>query len=95
MTEYGEDSGRVVVDMNRLHKSIESVDGRKLSAKLIMRYLNECQSSADEHVKHGEWMRIYMCSACGKKWDFDGDGPSPYCPMCGAKMDEEGADDAE
>lgn len=50
-----------------------------------------------EPVRHGHWIEkelfipwcdddvdiIYECSCCGT-----GVGPSPYCPNCGAKMDE-------
>lgn len=49
-----------------------------------------------EEVKHGHWIlrpasnRIvdddyYVCSSCGQS-SYD---ETPYCPECGAKMDEE------
>lgn len=52
-----------------------------------------------EERKHGHWELIqhlrpyYICSECGSKalyvLDECGDAETPYCPWCGAKMDEE------
>ena len=43
-------------------------------------------------VRHGEWIEdaygYFHCSECG----YEHDSPehiTPYCPHCGAKMDEE------
>lgn len=43
-------------------------------------------------VKHGKWIDlgrnyytfVNQCSECGAKYDFR----SPYCPNCGAKMED-------
>ena len=42
----------------------------------------------DHHSQHGFPLRIYLkriCSECGHSVDY----PTPYCPLCGAKMDAE------
>lgn len=45
-------------------------------------------------VRHGKWLGTrgdYVCSICGSEAPEDGGyWDSPYCPMCGAKMDEGG-----
>ena len=52
-------------------------------------------------VKHGEWTRddtvlsgiYYNCSICGNLADKDSNGNyivlTPYCSLCGAKMDSQ------
>ena len=48
-------------------------------------------------VRHGKWKKtsyrwvIYECSECGEKTDVTimGSPRYVYCPMCGARMDEE------
>ena len=46
------------------------------------------------HVRHGKWIRDEFgarCGACGLyayRDKFDQPWESPYCPICGAKMDE-------
>ena len=50
----------------------------------------EMAIKALEQQKNGKWMHLSMhdwvfdCSECG----FDSDEPYPYCPGCGAKMEE-------
>lgn len=42
-------------------------------------------------VRYGEWIAddyaYNRCSVCGWEWD-DREYVTPYCPNCGAKMDE-------
>ena len=59
----------------------------------------ELQSTVDAvPVRHGKWIEheellwgentsapYYKCSECG----YDTRHDTPYCPMCGARMDEE------
>lgn len=52
-----------------------------------------------EPVRHGHWEKtitwwIY-CSVCGSEPPNECNCPTPYCPNCGAKMDEvkDGKDD--
>ena len=45
-----------------------------------------------EPVRHGHWKKtitwwIY-CSVCGSEPPSECNIPTPYCPWCGAKMDE-------
>lgn len=54
----------------------------------------DCEPAADvAPVVHGHWVYgefdIPHCSECGN--DIMPNRISPYCPNCGAKMDEEGA----
>lgn len=53
---------------------------------------NKIMPAADvAPVRHGEWIAddyaYNRCSACGREWD-DREYVTPYCPNCGAKMDE-------
>ena len=52
----------------------------------------------DEHTYSGCWTYNYVCSACGEiggSWlrNIRRDQMFPYCPFCGAKMDEEDDND--
>ena len=53
----------------------------------------ECGKMRKGHwinVNEGKWNTIpaYKCSACGANADLrDWSGESPFCPMCGAKME--------
>ena len=42
--------------------------------------------------KHGHWVRSITewicCSVCGSEPPSECNIPTPYCPWCGAKMDE-------
>lgn len=42
-----------------------------------------------EYIRHGHWIKEsyepYKCSICGR-YEIE---PEPYCPECGAKMNEE------
>lgn len=94
MTEYDDGGGRVVVDMREFNAKCESTDGRKLSAKVVRQYLNECSCSCEgegQKAKSGKWepvpSTIFKCTACGGQFDFDDGSVSPFCPMCGARMD--------
>lgn len=45
-----------------------------------------------EQVRHGRWVDIwgnYTCSECEYMWEDSG-YKTPFCPICGAKMDLEG-----
>lgn len=44
--------------------------------------------------KHGRWFGFsyHTCSVCGKEAADDGWWKSPFCPHCGAMMDEERKD---
>lgn len=64
----------------------------------------EQQPEADP-VRHAHWInedglwddRMYMCSACRAEWCLEAGTPADndmrYCPVCGARMDEEAEDD--
>lgn len=44
-----------------------------------------------EPVRHGRWVDIwgnYTCSECEYMWEDSG-YKTPFCPICGAKMDLE------
>lgn len=56
----------------------------------------ECAPTIDAvPVRHGKWIRDEFgarCSGCGLyayRDKFDKPWESPYCPICGARMDEE------
>lgn len=56
--------------------------------------LNECPAADVQEIRRGRWIRDEFgsrCGACGLyayRDKFDKPWESPYCPNCGAKMDE-------
>ncbi len=62
---------------------------------LINCYIDAQPTVDAEPLVHGEWVSVdrciyIMCSACGARFCDDHD-PWPYCPKCGAEMDEKTA----
>ena len=55
----------------------------------------ELPTTDAEPVQHGKWIRDEFGSKCGHcglyayRDKFDKPWKSPYCPQCGARMDEE------
>ena len=69
--------------------SVSWADAFKVAAEIVR---NERVIDA-EPVKHGHWKKtitwwIY-CSVCGSEPPSECNIPTPYCPWCGAKMDED------
>lgn len=75
-------------------KSSEAVCGVELCKAIIFR-INEAPTVDAVPVRHGKWIRDEFgarCSDCGLyayRDKFDKPWESPYCPICGARMDEE------
>lgn len=76
--------------------------GQKTDALLLealAAVVNFCPTLDVEPIKHGHWVQEYddgwRCSVCSSLWTFLVDRPeengADYCPVCGAKMDEEPA----
>lgn len=65
----------------------------KATVDLAIEAISDDVPTADvEEVKHGQWVFdtrtiVPRCSMCGE--DAIAETVSPYCPNCGAKMDEE------
>lgn len=71
--------------------------------KSVLRIVDEAPAIDAEPVRHGRWMfkstyydsfgdlmRELSCSNCGRYVQvYDEATEDPYCPNCGAKMDEE------
>lgn len=61
----------------------------------ILQMIDEQPTVDAEPVRHGRWIRDEFgtrCGACGLyayRDKFDQPWESPYCPHCGARMDEE------
>lgn len=59
----------------------------------VAKLLDEVPLSNVEEVEHGKWRKIQnyaLCSNCKHEVNWGSkDFLSPYCPRCGAKMDEE------
>lgn len=60
--------------------------------KVIRNTVNDLKTQGYEIVRHGRWIedeaRIKdQCSACGLSVNWS-QYKTPYCPFCGAKMDE-------
>ena len=80
--------------------TIAAVNGknkdRRTWAKAIC-LLHDMQTADVAPVRHGQWEEylipnILCCSNCD--WGIDPLCKSPYCPNCGAKMDERVDDNA-
>lgn len=59
--------------------------------------LSEASRPASSEVKHGHWIlrhvgagHYWECSVCHKNQSIYITENTKYCPLCGAKMDEEG-----
>lgn len=68
-------------------------DGRsqdfKEAMEVAIAVLGDMPTVEAQDVKHGQWREGYLihrygCSCCGKRQDTI----TPYCPSCGAKMDQ-------
>ena len=60
----------------------------------IVKIVEAAQPIECKPVVHGHWVRnkkgyvpLHRCSICGEDADDD-NNLTPYCPYCGAKMDE-------
>ncbi len=84
------------------HKSFEVDDGRNVwNSGLWIRYkifeeaIRDAPTVDADPVRHGKWIDGH-CSLCGcdapayiEDWKWIKDMNAKYCPMCGARMDEE------
>lgn len=65
----------------------------KATVDLAIEAISDDVPAADaEEVKHGQWIFdartiVPRCSVCGE--DAIAETVSPYCPWCGAKMEED------
>ena len=81
----------------------EAFEKHIMGSKVFSQYFKELvqsliwgENTVDAvRVVHGHWdyteedgYELYECSVCGKK-SYEYSADYPYCPMCGAKMDEE------
>ena len=81
-----------MIDEKELMNNLDKIDGRKMSKKMVeavIRGMNKAEAPAQ---KVGAWepvpSTIFKCTACGGQFDFDDGSTSPFCPMCGAKMND-------
>ena len=86
-----ENGERRTNDLNKLRKS----EGHMLA--IVNTKTGEYKPVSEEMqvVRHGKWIDGY-CSLCGcdapayiEDWTWIKDISAKYCPMCGARMDEE------
>lgn len=57
----------------------------------FLQILRDLPTADVEPVRHGRWVDIwgnYTCSECEYMWEDSG-YKTPFCPICGAKMDLE------
>lgn len=82
---------RKMIDENELMQNIDKIDGRKMSKKMVEAVIRGMNRTEAPAKKSGAWepvpSTIFKCTACGGQFDFDDGRTSPFCPMCGAKMD--------
>lgn len=76
-----------------------ALDGKIISTdieKRVQDFINEIHAADVQPVKRGEWLTgewledeygYCRCSICGYEHD-DPETTTPYCPNCGAKMEE-------
>ena len=88
-----------MIDEKELMQKLGAIDGRKMSRKAveaIIEGMNKQELYTDvveaPAQKFGAWepvpSTIFKCTACGGQFDFDDGSTSPFCPMCGAKMND-------
>ena len=76
------------------HADVDDIHGCGLLEDVICEV--DAQPAADvAPVTYGEWIEddygYNRCSTCGWEWD-EPESVSPYCPHCGAKMEEDEID---
>lgn len=80
-----------MIDEKELMQKLGAIDGRKMSRKAVETIIEEMNKVEAPAQKVGAWepvpSTIFKCTACGGQFDFDDGSTSPFCPMCGAKMD--------
>lgn len=85
-----------LIDADALNREIDKVEC--FSRDPYVTYMSECIANAPTvdalPVRHGNWIRDEFgarCGACGLyayRDKFGQPWESPYCPICGAKMEE-------
>ena len=68
----------------------DTVSNEEVASHLISHGVTVHERGRWEQVDHdGSW-RVDRCSICHRRMHYvDYDQPYQYCPLCGAKMDEE------
>lgn len=85
-----------LIDADELYTVLVKMnDFGELSAKKAVRMVSKAPTVDAVPVRHGKWIRDEFgarCGVCGLyayRDKFDQPWESPYCPMCGARMDKE------
>ena len=68
------------------------MDTAPFSVAMVFRHIHNAPATDVEPVRRGEWIEddyaFNRCSECGYEFDSP-EIKTPYCPNCGAKMDNE------
>lgn len=94
---------RRYIDADKLSETIkehsyllsDSINSRNYGMFLdgIMQAIGEAPTADAQEVRHGRWNtingRFTQCSVCGVSRDIRTQVGWNFCPVCGAKMDEE------
>nr|DAQ52723.1 MAG TPA: hypothetical protein [Caudoviricetes sp.] len=81
------------IDRGTAIAKLTALDVSEPNATMVgaKRLLAEIPAADVAPVTHGEWIEddygYNRCSACGWEWD-EPESVTPYCPHCGAKMEE-------
>ena len=86
-----------LIDADALHINITCgrMNGKKEFADAVKAMIDHAPTVDAVPVRHGKWIRDEFgarCSDCGLyayRDKFDKPWESPYCPICGVKMDGE------
>lgn len=80
-----------MIDEKELIQKLGAIDGRKMSRKAVEAIIAGMNRTEAHSPISGKWepvpSTIFKCTACGGQFDFDDGSVSPFCPMCGARMD--------
>lgn len=78
-------------------QTAEQIIAKGIPHETVTEFANRCRECGKMrkghwiNVNEGKWNTIpaYKCSACGANADLrDWSGESPFCPWCGAKMED-------
>ena len=95
--EYDKDTMNAAADaIEALEKQIDSIENDKTNLEADIINLEIALDKANTQLpKRGEWIgrqNHKKCSVCGKQAIYDvalyTDMKTPYCPHCGAKMED-------
>lgn len=94
MAEYIERSALMQFPIRRNHYDRKNGNKHFINGiESVLEYAENLPAADVAPVVHGRWIREdnsldWVCSQCGKGFNYNPEGIDLYCYHCGAKMDE-------